>query len=216
MLAPAPAPAGETASPTHRLLPSHVPRAAIRLFVAIYPPPPAASALLRTLDHPALLPALPPHRRTPAEQLHLTLLFLGDTDPRHLDWVTESVDRAAAGLSEITLTPQRLIALPKRPAARLIAIETDAPPVLLELQRRLATRLADPARRSKDRFTPHLTLARFTDDGRGADTTALAAALDTTAPPPAPFAVTHIHLVASRLRPAGAEHAPVHTVVLAG
>lgn len=42
----------------------------------------------------------------------------------------------------------------------MIWVATDAPPPALELQRRLATRLARPDERSKS-FHPHLTVCRF-------------------------------------------------------
>lgn len=183
----------------------------LRLFVALYPPPSIAADLL------ALLPALnlPPHRAVPAEQVHLTLLFIGDTDPRDLRAVTESVDRSAAGLEPFHLTPTRLFTIPDRPPTappRLLAAETDAPPALLELQRRLSTRLARAKRPGKpDKFLPHLTLCRFPE------ATPRPAAVNWCAPIPGEatmFHVEHATLVASELTPSGAHHRPVHTAPL--
>jgi 2'-5' RNA ligase len=146
----------------------------LRLFVGIYPPrisaapldltpPPRgkgdhAKALLETLKGLTL----PPHRTTPIEQLHLTLHFIGDVRTRDLDRTRESVARSAAGLEPFSLLPLKLISLPPRGRARLIAIETDRPAPLLELQHRLVSRLARKVRsRPGDRFLPHLTLCRF-------------------------------------------------------
>jgi RNA 2',3'-cyclic 3'-phosphodiesterase len=107
--------------------------------------------------------ALPPETRlTPAEQVHMTLQFIGDTPASEMEATMESVRRAAAVLPAFTLNLRRLMRLPERGPARLIAAETDAPPALLELQRRLASRLARNVRaRAGDRFTPHMTLCRF-------------------------------------------------------
>jgi 2'-5' RNA ligase len=182
----------------------------LRLFVAAYPP----LALAR--DWLARLPALnlPAHRPTPPEQVHLTLQFIGDTEASDLPRVLESIERSASGIAPFTLTPLRLISLPQRAAARLIAIETDAPAPLMELHRRLAQRLARRARRNPDapdRFTPHLTLCRFAPPAPGV---ARSIELDAYASNHA-FPVESIHLIASELKPTGAEHRPIESFTLA-
>lgn len=134
------------------------PIANLRLFVAAYPPRETAEAMLEALR----TLTLPDYRITPIEQVHLTLQFIGDTPARDLDETIESVRRAAGGLQAFDLVPQRLMTLPERGPSRLVAAETDAPATLLELQHRLAMRLARQPRQRKDqRFRPHLTLCRF-------------------------------------------------------
>lgn len=176
----------------------------LRLFVAIYPPEDTARAMLRAmrkLDPPA-------HRPTRLDQVHLTLQFIGDTPSRDLDAVSESVERSGAGIAPFMLTPWRLLSLPPRGRPRLIACETDAPAPLLELQRRLVTRLArKPRPNPGDRFVPHLTLCRFTRSARPHDVDHPVAI--------EPFPIDRVLLVRSILRPEGAEHAPVHEVSLA-
>lgn len=166
-----------------------------RLFVALYPPPESAQAMLaelRRLD-------LPEHRETPRAQIHLTLQFIGDTSERELDSVIESVDRSCAGIERFDLTPIRLIGLPVKGEPRLIALTTDAPPSLLELHARLARRLARNLRtRPSDRFLPHLTLCRFRG-GVGAMALDHSLRLD-------PLPVGEVLLMRGVLRPGGAEH----------
>jgi 2'-5' RNA ligase len=174
-----------------------------RLFVALHPEPAQARRLLAAL--PAL--ELPPHRPTPEEQVHLTLAFLGEVDERQVEAAAESVERGAAGVRAFELAVQGLAILPEGGPARLVAALTDGPAALLELQRRLASRLLPKPRRPQ-RFLPHLTLARFPAP--------LALEL-----PPAPgpwpvLAVTSIALMRSRLRPEGSEHRQVLRVPLAG
>lgn len=70
---------------------------------------------------------------SPVEHVHLTLYFAGDTDPRHLNKVAESVRRAATALGPITLRPEALATLPRQGPARLLAIITDSPGNLIEL-----------------------------------------------------------------------------------
>lgn len=179
--------------------------AVVRLFVAIYPPASDAEAMLRAMRrlHPA------PHRETPVAQVHMTLQFVGEIDRGEQGAVIESVERSVAGLPAFALSPERLVTLPKRGRPRLIAAKTDAPGTLLEIQRRLATRLArNPRDRAGDRFTPHFTLCRFTH----------AASPDPADAPIglASFRVEQVYLMRSVLRPDGAEHAPVHRVPLTG
>ena len=167
----------------------------LRLFAAIYPPAEAAGAMideLRTYE-------LPEHRETPADQLHLTMQFIGDTPGSALDDTIESVQRAAAGLERFELKPSWFITLPEEGFARLVAVETDEPPALLEIKRRLVTRLARTKRERSRGFRPHLTVCRFRNPAR------LQAPLREETEIPA-FSVDRITLMKSTLSPSGAEH----------
>lgn len=171
--------------------------ARLRLFVAVYPPLPLAQQLLEQLARLEL----PRHRLTPVEQIHLTLQFIGDRAVAELDDVRESAERSAAGLHAFSLKPRRLLTIPPRGFTRLVACETDAPADLLELQRRLAHRLArNPRERGGDRFLPHLTLCRFAAPSR--------LRIDEPIDLPA-FRVDRVRLMRSVLRPDRAEHAEV-------
>ena len=178
----------------------------LRLFVALYPPESSRRQMLRIL---AKLDPPPDarHRLAPLEQIHMTLQFIGDTPERDLEPTVESVRRSVAGLGPFLLPPMRLIPSPARGTPRLIALETDSPPPLLEAQRRLARRLARSARpKAGDRFRPHLTLCRFTASARPQPVNAAVTL--------APFPVEHVLLMRSVLRPDGAEHLPVEAVKL--
>ncbi|MFM9994572.1 MAG: RNA 2',3'-cyclic phosphodiesterase [Phycisphaerales bacterium] len=180
----------------------------LRLFVAVYPTAEAARELVRALER-LDLPPVATHRATKPDQLHMTVQFIGDTDERELAEVQESVERSAAGLEPFMLTPARLVTLPERGPPRLVAGVTDAPPGLLELQRRLASRLArTPRPKTGDRFLPHMTLCRFT---RAAKAPQVDAAIHA-----GPFNVERVRLVRSVLRPEGAEHVEVFRVTLGG
>jgi 2'-5' RNA ligase len=138
----------------------------------------------------------------------MTLQFIGDVDPRDRDRVAETVRRAAGGIPPFTLRAGELITLPLPPYdPRLIAATTGAPPPLLELQRRLAARLARNPRDSQ-RFTPHLTLARF---DHGTSTEPIRTPLD----PVIEFPITEVRLMQSILKPTGAEHRCAEAVPLA-
>jgi 2'-5' RNA ligase len=170
----------------------------LRLFVAIYPPADAAAALLGALRGIGLAR----HRETPVAQVHMTLQFIGDRAAREVDSVAESVERSCAGVGAFTLLPLRIVTLPANAHPRLAAAETDAPARLLEVQRRLAHRLArEPRSDAADRFLPHLTLCRFAHGERQRRL-----ALPIEAPR---FLVDRVALVRSVLKPEGARHAEV-------
>ena len=170
----------------------------MRLFVAAYPPRAFARCALEALRGVGM----PANRETAVEQVHLTLQNIGDTEAGRVGEVSESVARSASGIGVFTLRAVRLITLPERGAARLVALETDAPGALLELQRRLATRLArKPREKAGDRFVPHLTLCRF----RGAE----AGLRVNEGVELGGFEVGEIALMRSVLRPGGAEHREV-------
>ena len=178
--------------------------ATLRLFVALYPPAAVAEAMLAR----AARLDLPKHRTTPAGQVHMTLQFMGDTRAAKLGETIESVERAAAGIGAFTLSPERLLTLPKHGPARLVAAETDAPAPLLEMQRRLAQRLSRVARKNAgDRFLPHVTLLRFA--GAGVGGLDVDVKLET-----APFQVDRIVLMRSTLTSLGAEHREVGAAAL--
>jgi 2'-5' RNA ligase len=175
----------------------------------LYPARETVGALLEVLRGQGCGGGLADHRETPAEQVHMTLQFIGERRKQEVDGVIESVERSASGLGAFELKPTRLISLPERGRARLVACATDEPPALMELQRRLAQRLArSPRARPGDRFTPHLTLCRYSKMARPSR-------LETELDLP-PFAVTEIKLMRSVLMPSGAEHRVVRAVGLSG
>jgi len=162
-----------------------------RLFVAVYPPLDVAARLLNLLAS-----VTAKHRPMNAAQLHMTLVFLGDTPASNMPRVAESVERAAAGIPAFDVAPTRLIALPSARQARLVAVQTTAPSPLLELQRRLAARLVTP-KAGSHAFRPHITLARFPG--------VASCELQTDVPDIA-FEVNRVRLIQTRLQPGGAVH----------
>ncbi|MFO0857634.1 MAG: RNA 2',3'-cyclic phosphodiesterase [Phycisphaerales bacterium] len=185
----------------------HRPPKPLRLFIAATPSEEWRGRALAMLDSMQL----PEHKATGIEQLHLTVLFLGERRPGLMPDILESVTAAARSVPAFSLEPVRLIALPEEGMARLVAVEMSAPTALLELQKRLASRLVKEEKRS-GKFVPHLTLCRF--GGMGVERSLLpkrdeaneAAMLKQLGA----FQVREISLVSSVLHPKGARHTVEH------
>lgn len=170
----------------------------MRLFLAIHPPPETAAALASLLT----TAALPDHRPTAPAAIHCTVLFLGERGPRELDEILEGAAACCAGLAPFELRPLRLRCLPERDPRRTVVVECDRPATLLQIHDRAARRFArSPSQATRERFLPHLTVARFPGAG-------VAAGLDAEVDLP-PFEVDAVTLMSSVLRPAGAEHRAV-------
>ena len=176
----------------------------VRLFVGLYPPIEVAQSMLALLDTVQFTP----HRLTSPQQVHLTVQFIGDRQVDELDSIRASILRSAAGIASFELQPLRLVTFPRRGGARLIAIETDAPPGLVQLHRRLVTRLSRHIReKHDDRFRPHFTLCRF---GRDAAVDRIDRPVDAPS-----FTIDKVMLMRSVLGPDGAQHDEIDAVALA-
>lgn len=128
----------------------------MRSFLAVTPPEWAVDALLDLQE------GLPGANWTPAENLHLTLVFLGDQHRRTL----EDLDAALLGVdaAPFELTLSGLGAFGGRDPRLLYADVVESPPLRL-----LQAKVATAARRAEialdgRRYAPHVTLARW---GRG-------------------------------------------------
>ncbi|MGH7242933.1 MAG: RNA 2',3'-cyclic phosphodiesterase [Phycisphaerales bacterium] len=164
----------------------------LRLFVAAYPPRDVAERWLAAAGE-----CLPPDvRLVEPDQVHLTLVFLGDRDERELPAIRESIAKSVTGFGSIALRPIELIMLPERGVPRLIAASITLPRPLAEIQRRLAQRLARD-RNQRTEFLPHLTLARF--PGKPVERTNRTFEDEE-------FAISEIRLMRSHLLAAGAVH----------
>ncbi|MCZ6836264.1 MAG: RNA 2',3'-cyclic phosphodiesterase [Planctomycetota bacterium] len=179
------------------------PKRNLRLFVAIHPPQDIVASWFEALR----IQKIPAHRCTPSSQVHLTLQFIGDTPSKQVNQIIESVRCAGKGQGSFELESIGMIGLPERGKKRLVAVETNRPPALLELKRRLVSSLAQSPRLSPDdRFRPHFTLCRFREPSPldRLQGTMLAS----------PFRVDRFSLMRSELHSGGAEHSEVETIEL--
>lgn len=167
-----------------------------RLFVAIDLPEHVKEAVA------GISGGLPGARWVPAEQLHLTLRFIGETEEGTFRQVKEAL--AAIAGAPFTLALQGVGYFPpgKHPRVLWVGMEAGAP--LLELQQGVelavtSTGIAPETRR----FSPHITIARLKDTPAAKVDTyrAIHGGFQTE-----PFTVEVFHLYSSTLSSQGAVH----------
>ena len=184
----------------------------MRLFVAIPLPPDLAARAFEIL--PASLPAL---RRVKAENLHMTLAFLGQTPDERLGDVTAAAAGAAASVSPFQLWFDRAGRFPERGRPRVVWLGiADGATSVIELGEGVYAGLRSRGLRFDDRpLAPHLTLARVVEDASAAQAKAVGAALSRLAIGSLRFEVSEIAVVQSVLSPKGPRYTALATVPLA-
>lgn len=168
-----------------------------RAFVAI-PMPEDAAARLANLAR-----GLTVGRRVGEENLHLTLAFLGEVTDEGLGELHDTLSGVRGAPVELRFTGLGVFG-EDRPRTLWAAVAAE--PGLLELQRQVerAARRAGLSPEAR-RFVPHVTLARFR--GRQEDAGPLARFLGERGAATAPsLRAVAFSLMASRLRPEGAEY----------
>jgi 2'-5' RNA ligase len=133
--------------------------AASRLFVAVALPADAASSIEAAID--PWKAAMPTVRWTPLVRRHLTLRFLGPTDPVRIPWIEERLTSAAERSPAFAVGLRGLGAFPSPGAARVLWVGVDDAGGWLGgladcVQRAIAAEYP-PDRRP---FSPHVTVAR--------------------------------------------------------
>ena len=184
----------------------------MRLFIAIPLPPDLATRAAEIL--PTSLPAL---RRVKAENLHVTLAFLGQTPDDRLGDVTAAAQEAAASVPPFTLTFDRAGRFPERGRPRVVWLGiADGASSVLELGTAVYGSLRSRRLRFDERpLAPHLTLARVVEDASAAEAKTVGAALEELAVESAGFEVKEIAVVQSVLSPKGPRYTALATVPLA-
>lgn len=146
-------------------------------------------------------------RRIDPDALHLTLCFLGEQPPAAVGVVAGALEACAellAAVDELAVGPPVWLP-PQRP--RVLAVEISDPlGTLRELHAALALALEDALgwERRRERFRPHVTLARMRPGSQRAREL-----------PPTPalrFAPVAATLLRSTLHPDGARYDPLATV----
>lgn len=178
----------------------------MRLFVAIELSEELRRALRRTQD--ALRPKGPDVRWIPAEQLHLTVKFLGEVADRDVAGVSEAMVQAAAVSAPFDLELVKCGCFPERGAVRIVwAGAREAQGVLAGCVEQVEARL-EPLGfpREQRAFAPHITMGRVKDD-RSAGL--LRRSVEACRIATMTQGVSSLTLMASKLSPKGSIYTPV-------
>lgn len=172
-----------------------------RLFIAVDLPPDRTDALAALRDD--ALEA----RWTPAEQLHITLRFIGDVEDRPTEELRERLRDVAA--SPFALAGVGLDVFPSRRRPRVLVARVGSEPFLARLRDEIDRIVVAEGFEADTRpFNPHVTFARLKRAGPRAVRHFLKAQADLTIEP---FRVTQFHLYRSDLKPSGAQHTVIES-----
>lgn len=186
----------------------------MRLFVALEVPEPPRRDVRRRID--GVRDRLPRARWVDLDNLHLTLLFLGETAEGEVPAFAARLREAFARCPPLDLRLAGGGTFPPGRPARVAWIGTEAPDELITLQAEITRAAADtlgcePEERA---YHPHVTLARCPDPWRREAIDKFRNAL--TGPVGPPFMADHGVLFESRLSPKGARYRAVETFPMAG
>lgn len=184
-------------------------RARVRLFVALDLPAAVREGIVgwgeRELRDPALRPVA-------AENLHVTLAFLGHRDEAEVEPISAAVTAGAGVAPRMELGEPEARPGRGRPRVFALPVRSDGAEAL---QAGLVERLAEAGlhEAEKRRFWPHVTVARVRSEGRrpvavSKHPGALPEGLLT------PFFAVRIALYRSELQPRGARYVPLAQVEL--
>lgn len=178
----------------------------LRLFIAVPLPEDVRQAVARLQQQ--LRPGMPPGSWVRAEGLHLTLRFLGDTEPGRVPALGAALEAALAQAPSFALALGTLGAFPPKGRSRVLWLGSADEGGLAHLAEVVegVVRLQGFAPENRT-FHGHLTLCRFRQPGR----LTLPEVGDV-----ATFQVDRAVLFQSHLRSQGAEHVPLASFALGG
>lgn len=157
-----------------------------------------------------------PVRWISAENVHLTMKFLGDVSVTNVDRLAEIIRRVAGAHECFEMSVGSLGVFPNQRRPRVIWLGVEAPQVLHTIQRSLDQETNRLGYETKDQhFSPHLTIARVS---RGADYREIKEISEFLEAESVGFLgatrVANINLFRSDLKPTGAEYTKVYTARL--
>ena len=168
----------------------------LRLFVGVELPDPVKQALVLAQG------GVEGARWQTAEQLHLTLRFIGNVDRRVAEDVRDALARVAFAPFQVALAGVGLFGKPRSPRALYAGVVDPQPLKALRdrIEQALVRSGLEPERR---KYKPHVTLARFAGRRPGRLESYLASHAGLTAKP---FTLTRFALFSSHLSHNGARY----------
>ena len=186
----------------------------LRAFIAV-PMPDAVTAFLKDVQTRLRANRLN-IRWVPAQNVHLTLKFLGDIDPSMVPEIAVRMDTAAGTMRPFSIAPGGVGIFPNFRQARVVWVGlTGDIDRLHQLHEALSIGLEEAGfAREKRAYRAHLTVGRTRQRIPAQDLIAMLAPLQDAVSDP--FKADRLALYQSTLKPAGAQYDRLHTSTLAG
>ena len=150
------------------------------------------------------------------KNIHLTLVFLGDTPQEKIAQLATLLADIASCLDAPVVHFTALGAFPDPKKMRVFWLGLGSPPALIEVQRQVNLACRQCGLPSEERrYVPHLTLARIPDTFPQTEMTQAAGLLNQSVPlTKSPFLLNQMVIFKSNLQPGGAVYTPLHRFVL--
>ncbi len=159
-----------------------------------------------------------PIRWVPVENIHLTLMFLGDVSINNLEMLKKILQNEVSAHHAFEFSVGGLGAFPTIRHPRVLWVGVEAPAELSNIQRGIETSVSRLGYAREDRpFSAHLTLGRVSRNATSKDTHLICEVLESTKIGFLGVAqVNKVHLMRSDLRPSGAIYTRIFEATLQG
>lgn len=141
-----------------------------RLFIAVDPEPAMLDTIFRLISTIKREYPVVGMRYTAPQNLHLTLLFLGDTDNQEIPKIGSKLTKICQKFCEFNLEFSALGAFPSQRNPRILWLGVKDPQPVTALAKAIIQESGLVMEPDKTQFSPHLTLGRVADDARGVST----------------------------------------------
>lgn len=157
-----------------------------------------------------------PIRWVPVENIHLTLMFLGDVSVNNLEMLEKIFQQEVSSHQAFEFSVGGLGAFPNVRHPRVLWVGVEAPPELSNIQRGVESAVSRLGYAREDRpFSAHLTLGRVSRNATSKDTHLICEVLESTKVGFLGVAhVNTVHLMRSDLRPSGAIYSRIYSATL--
>jgi 2'-5' RNA ligase len=188
----------------------------IRAFIAIELPQEIRQRLDHVISQLKQRLGVTAIRWVPAENIHLTLKFLGDVSEANIEMLKKILQVEAAGCSQFEISVGGLGAYPNTRHPRVIWVGIEAPPDLNNLQRAIEVATERLGYTKEERpFSAHLTLGRVSRNATPRDAHLIGEVLESKKVGFLGAAhIEAVHLFKSDLRPEGSVYTKMYTAPL--
>lgn len=151
-----------------------------------------------------------PLRWVPPRNMHLTLKFLGETQPRQVATLADALQAIASQHSPLDVRLAELGIFPNSKQPRVLWVGLHAPAALAEIAQQVEHAAVALGFATEPKpFTPHLTLARTGREAAAAQLADVEAALAAQPVPEVSASLSELGLFESQLKAGGAVYNPL-------